>query len=79
MNGAKLIGLMFWTDKGPKYLLSLIIFSLVLYMFSVLIKAKKVNPHIYEMHLCTNNLLRCINFAIGIIYNIFDVISRVEF
>lgn len=47
MNGAKLIGLMFWTDKGPKYLLSLIIFSLVLYMFSVLIKAKKVNPHIY--------------------------------
>ena len=37
-----LLGRMFWTDKGPKYLVMLIILSLVIYMFATLIGSTNI-------------------------------------
>jgi len=37
-----LLGRMFWTDKGPKYLVMLIILSLVIYMFATLIGSANI-------------------------------------
>ena len=42
MKMATLVGRMFWTDKGPKFLVMLIILSLSIYMFSTLLGSKKV-------------------------------------
>ena len=39
---AMLLGRMFWTDKGPKYLVMLIILSLVIYMFATLIGSANI-------------------------------------
>ena len=39
---AMLLGRMFWTDKGPKYLVMLIILSLVIYMFATLIGSTNI-------------------------------------
>ena len=39
----RLIGIMVWTDKGPKYLVMSIIASLALYMFYALMVLKPVN------------------------------------
>ena len=39
----RLIGIMVWTDKGPKYLVMSIIASLALYMFYALMVLKSVN------------------------------------
>ena len=37
-----LLGRMFWTDKGPKYLVMLIILSLVIYMFATLLGSTNI-------------------------------------
>ena len=42
MKKAMLVGRMFWTDKGPKYLVMLIILSLVIYMFATLLGSTNI-------------------------------------
>ena len=42
MKKAMLLGRMFWTDKGPKYLVMLIILSLVIYMFATLLGSTNI-------------------------------------
>ena len=43
-----LVGRMFWTDKGPKYLVMLIIMSLVIYMFSTLLGSTKIEQDLND-------------------------------
>ena len=43
---ATLVGRMFWTDKGPKYLVMLIILSLVIYMFATLLGSTNITEDI---------------------------------
>ena len=42
MKKHMLLGRMFWTDKGPKYLVMLIILSLVIYMFATLLGSTNI-------------------------------------
>ena len=61
---AILLGRMFWTDKGPKYLVMAIILSLSIYMFSALLGSKKVAEDL-------NNKILVVLFIIAILFVIY--------